>query len=687
MSKSQLIIGSDELEFNEKVQSTMQMYDFRDLNIGNTFKSYTFDIPMTKGNEKKLGFPNLMNSEVNIPDEAKILVQGFELLRGQLQVLSIAENSIKALVNGDDWVNEIKGISIQDLSWVSGDNHTLNKTNVENSWTAGAGAFYRYPLINKGQLHSEDTGADADIYPMDLVPMWNVGDILERIFQEVGYEVDSGHFFNTTEGAKIYILSQPTIKPESYNEGKAVSARTNDRTDNFATISHSNGTNQSVEFTKSDGIRFDADSVDEAGAWANDAFVAPETGTYRFTAQVRVASEHVIFGQFSSRYQEWTLQFQKNGTLIGQQVFGSGSTEFGNYPTTQYGEFNIDSGWIHLDEGDELNLHGYFFSSAYNNGALMDVDLYILDDAQCYIQSEINDQNRHHGQYKSITPGEYLPDLDCVDFLKALKEVYNLVFWVDKMNRKVYCYTFDDFVGSNITDWTDRIDTKQKAKIDIIASKYRANQILKYKPDTDDRAYNSEVDINGIPFTKTVTLENSSVDPGYENVENSIFAPTVAGDMPQIGHTDGKVPRIFGDYELLSGKYYPEKNADKWLPRLLKWGGTVALTSGSFDLYENKQYATATNYTNFPEATTPDMSDIYNAYMTQRYRIIDKSKVLTARIYIRPGEISKLLTGGAANEGFRGLYKLNVFGQEALYYLTKVETNGLVAKCEFVQKV
>ena len=687
MSKAELIIGSDKLDFTEEVQATMQVYDFRDLDIGNTYKSYSFKIPMTAANRKILNFPDQLSSIINIPTQAKANVEGFELIRGQLQVLSTEESFIKALINGDDWVNEIAGVSIQDLSWAAGDNHILNKTNIENSWAAAAGAFYRYPFINRGQIHSQENAADADIYTPDFIPMYNIGDILEKIFEDANYAVDSGHFFNTTYGAKLYILSQSVQKPESYIEGKGLFARTNDNTDNHASISHSAATTEDVEFTKTTGIRFDADTTDEGGNWANDTYTVPETGTYRFKAKVRVRTDHIVDADYSSLYQEWTMRFKVNGSFIGQTAFDSGSSEFGTHGGTTYGELEIDSGWIHLEEGDELILHGYFYSSAYNDGATRDVDLYIMDSVESYIKSEIDDRNREHGQYKSITPSEYLPDIESVDFLKGLKEIFNLVFWVDKMNRKVYCFTYDDFIGSTITDWTDRLDYSKKPIYDIIAAKYKEKQLLKYAPDSEDRAYSDHVAADGLPFTKLIELNNTSADSGKDTVENSLFAPTVAGDMPQIGHTSGKVARIFGSGELLAGYKYPEVKANEWQPRILEWGGTVALTTGSFDFFENIFYLSSTNYTTFPEATTPDFADIYGSYLTSLYRLVNNSRVLKARVFMTPGEISKLITGGAASEGFRGLYKLKIYDQQGLFILTKIETNGLVAICEFVQKI
>jgi len=687
MSKSELIIGAEKLEFTEDVQATMQVYDFRDLEIGNTFKSFSFKIPMSAANRKILNFPDLLSSVINIPSQAKLNVQGFELIRGQLQVLNTEESFIKALINGDDWVNEIAGKSIKDLDWQSSDNHILNKTNIVNSWSAGAGAFYRYPLINRGQIHSQENAADADLYTPDFIPMYNIGDILEKIFEDANYTVDTGHFFNTTEGAKLYILSRSVAKLASYIQGKAIFARTNDRTDNYTINSHPSETNDYVELTKSDGIRFDADIIDEAGAWANDAYTAPETGTYRFKAKVRVQSFHVIYSQYTNHYQEWTLQFQQNEVFIGQQVSGSGSSEFGTNSGTLYGELEIDSGWMHLKEGDEINLYGYFLSSAYNTGVTEDVELYILDSDECYIQTVFDDRCREHGQNKSIIPEEYLPDIDSVTFLKGIKELYNLVFWIDKMNRKVYCFTYDDFIGSVITDWSDRIDMSKKPTFDVIAAKYKETQFLKYKPDDEDRAYTDYVAASGSPFTKSITLDATSVESGRDELENSVFAPTVTGNMPQIGHTSGKIIRIFGSGELLSGKQYPETKADSWEPRILKWEGTEALTTGSFDFFENLSYLSSTNYTNFPKATTPDFADIYASYLTSRYKLINNSKVLKARVYLLPGEISKLITGGDANEGFRGLYKLRIYDQEGLFILTKIETNGLLAVCEFVQKV
>ena len=206
MSKTSIYLGTDLLDFTGPLNVKRQVNDYRDTDIGSAAKSYTLDIPLTPDNALLLKFINDIRSREEVTDEAKIVIDNSEVLRGKFRVLSLNSQFVKAIVEADDWIDDVKGISIRDLSWVGGDDHAFTAANVENSWSAGAGAFYRYPLINFAALYSEDFGADADMYPNDFYSMWSIEDIVTKIFAESGYTVAGGSFFSGAFGRALYML-------------------------------------------------------------------------------------------------------------------------------------------------------------------------------------------------------------------------------------------------------------------------------------------------------------------------------------------------------------------------------------------------------------------------------------------------------------------------------------------------
>ena len=163
MSKTQIYIGNDLLDFDGVFNVKRQVNDYRDLSIGSSVKSYTIDIPLTPGNTQKLKYINDLRSIEEVDDTARIISNGVELIAGKPRIMSFVTLYAKMIIEADDWIDDVKGISIKDLSW--SDPHTFTSDNVEDSWTAGAGAFYRYPLINFASLYSEERQVDAHEKP------------------------------------------------------------------------------------------------------------------------------------------------------------------------------------------------------------------------------------------------------------------------------------------------------------------------------------------------------------------------------------------------------------------------------------------------------------------------------------------------------------------------------------------
>lgn len=686
MSKlARILLGSNILDFNDIFNVKYQCYDFRDVEIGNTFKSYTIEIPLTPTNRELLGNPDMINSRVNISEIARLQQSGITIIQGTLQILDVDRNKLRAIINADDWVGEIAEKSIRDLSWTAGDNHVFSAANIKASWTAAAGAFYRYPLINFGQLYSQEEKAGAIIYPNDFAPMFNVGDILEKIFSDAGYSIDSGHFFNSTEGAKIYILGDPAAKPDSFINERDFYAYVDDVNDNIDTISHASLTTDSMAIGTSANpikILFGAQSKDEGDDYSiASTYTAPENGTYRFTTEIQVISTHNNSPEFSSVNNIMKLYFRINGTKLYNGLSQSGANLFVSI-------FEIDTGFIHLEAGDVVDLYGYFYSEAYNDGPTTSASVY-LSETTSYIQQTMDKRHKFRGIGATVDPATALPDIDSIDFLKALKDAYNLRFWIDKLNKKIYIESHNDFVGSTIIDWSEKIDLEFEPLQEIIVSNYAESQLMKYKPDTSDEAYNEWVNNNGTPYTKTVTLDNPSAKRGIDTLENAVFSPTILGRFIQIRHTGSIIPRIFGGEELLTGKKYPEFRPDQWQPRLLKYNGMVALGTGEWNYYEEPHDATPDNYTTYPQVETPDYSDLYSSYWVKTWGYINNGKLLKVQVVIDPSDLLQFITeqSNVANEGFRATYKLTIAGQPMYFILTNLVTDGQKAKCEFIQKM
>ena len=684
MSKIQFYIGTDLLDFNGIINVKRQINDYRDTNVGASNKSYTVEIPLTPGNVLKLGFINDIRSRVDVTDPARIVMDGIEVIRGTVRILNSTSLYAKIIVEADDWIDDVKGISIRDLSW-SGDDHSFTAANISASWTAGAGAFYRYPLINFAELYSGDYADGAKVYPYDFYPTWNIEDIVRKIFAESGYTVAANSFFDGTFGQKLYQLSAPAVRNDDFIAGKNLDVRVDDDTDNHDSQYFADTETHALS-VPGNPVDIDNEVEDEGGDFSTgtNQYTAPEDGTYRFQASVKIyCSFNKDFGQYTSVTNSITFRIRKNSATLEQTINTAASAfDVGNETYT------LDTGYIFLEAGDVIDIYCDLDAQGTLGGSGRTAYLYIESGTTGFLKAVWSEHNLWPGIDETMSPTTHLPDIDTVDFLRGLKKAYNLRFWMDRANRTIYIETSNDFYGSTVIDWSDLIDYSETPSLQIVSSNYTKTQKFRWKPDTSDKAYINYVSGSGVPGEKELTLGSAYALPGTTIRENPVFSPTILGNMNQIRHYNGKVPKILGSEEFISyWEPYPAFRPKTWLSRIFEWKGMVSLTSGSWDWHTSVEDASATNYTTFPSMETPSMVDMYSDYWSKDFRRIDKNKILTCKLKIKPYQIIPFTTvvGTAANEGFRAKYKLNLEGIDMYFIMSRIITNGDLVKCEFMQ--
>ncbi len=689
MSKIQLYIGTDLLDFNGKVNVKRQVNDYRNPSIGGNVTSYTLDVPLTRTNRPLLGFIDDIRSRVEVTETARLVADGMEIIQGKLRVLRANTNRCVIIIEGNDWMNDISGVSIQDLSWAGGDAHTFTAANVLASWTAGAGAFYRYPLINFGITISEGYGSGGtELYPADFYPMFNIAGIVTKLFLDAGYTLDGSGFFAGAFGQALYLLAKPVVAVTEFLEDKLMDVYVDDDSDNYDSDLTGGGAPASVSIDAI--VDFDAKTTDEGNDFntSNNTYIVPATGTYRFQAQIKVYSTmNQVGGSWTVTSLSLDFAIRSNDVDLVSVVSSSNDAFDAGNET-----YLIDTGYIYLESGDDIDCYLNMTVNGTNDtGGSLTAELYVMNGAAISFFNNVwGEQNLWPGKGYSITPAEFLPDIDGLDLLRGLREFANLRFWMDRNNRTAYIETSNDFYGSTVIDWSDKIDYSQLPVMEVISSNYKEKQKFLWKADAADRAYIDEVAVNGIPFTKELTLSSEYIQAGFTDRENRAFYATVNADMLQIGHSDQyKVARIYGNQEDATTRPFPADRAKSWQPRLLEWQGLVALTVGNFDWMETPSDLTPTNYTTFPRGATPDMNDMFDDYMLKDWRRIEKNKIVTVTLKLTSAEIMKFMTvvGTAANEGFRATYIVNIEGIDMTFIVSGIVTDGDRVKAELIQKM
>jgi len=694
MSKNRIYIGTELMDFNGEINIKRQVNDFRDLTIGTSAKSYAFDIPLTRTNKRLLEHYQDVRSREEVSDTARIFVDDMEVISGRIRLLNVDQEKVRAIVEADDWLENIRGVSIQDVDW-TGDTHLLSESNVTGSWASvgpTATPLYCYPVMNYCLPWSEQTGFGAITYPNDFYPVWKIKEIVERIMEQAGYSIAANGFFDSNDGHTKYINSRPVPNSDDFLENKGLSVYVDDNTDNYD--SDTVGALGSASCTVNQVLVIQGETTDEGNDFSTGTYryTAPADGTYRFKAQIKVGRSNTVNWDISAETITWSIR--KNGTAI---VSFTDSETNPPEPTlfNTGNSFDLDTGWVHLDATDYVDIHvniGIGATDATGSGGTL--ELYIEAGASAsYLENTWDERNLWPGIGYTNDPAVMLPDIDCVTFLKACKEAYNLRFFVDKMNKTVYIETSDDFYNwtpSTFTDWSDKVDYSKGYLLETVGSNYKANQLLRWKADTGDRAWNNYVSANGTPFTKTVVLSGEYIQKGTEEHENSAFYASAYGTYPQLGLYKDNFSRIHGSEEYMANASYPEYRAKSWQPRLLKY---ERVDMGVSDYVEIRYGPEDTGYTRqyvIPIMLTDDMSDLYDDYWLKDYRRIEKNKLLTCTLKLTPAEIMKFMTVVGSSpwaEGFRATYKINIEGNDMFWICSKIVTDGNLVKAEFIQKM
>ena len=667
----ELYIGTEQLNFNEPINVVFSVGDIRDLSLGNLNKSYTLNIPLTKTNKTILKHSETPGSTDEITNIARLYVNKMLIIAGTISMLSATEDYAKIIINADDWMETIKNTDLQDIDF-SAENHELTKTNIVASWSV-ADAFYRYPMVNFGQLVTPATGTQPHDWAVnDFIPMFRIVDILEYIFSPWIIVSD---WIATAYAGALYMLGVEKRETDDFIENKALEVYVDDATDNYQQDEFDADETDIVVLTKAPVI-FGAETTDEGNDFNHltGVYTIPATGTYRFTAKLTSAWTSEGAGPVVDD-SSFFVAIKKNGsTVLAEDTV---TDEAGDDAFTS---ITIDTGYIHLEENDTIRIDTLLSATFTNGETPFWIRIYIAAGAEVsYFENVWGTWNRYPGIGKTITAADYMPDIKCIDFVKAIKHLANLRFFIDRSNHKVYIEPAQSFyVTDEELDLTSYQDYEE-ITTEIISANYNKDIILGFKEDMNDKAYKGYIDRYEIPDRKIITLTSQYTKPGEQLMISNLFAHTASLYFPEIGEYGESVPRIYGNEDYAEDKEYPAYRAVGWEPRLVHWEG---LTAGiSFDIE-------GTTYNTYPKVTPVDFDDLYTNYWLTTIHQLDKNIIVTVKIKMPQQVINQLMTvmSDSSAEGFRPKYKLMIRGQYVYGYLNKLTTDGDISECEFIIK-
>ena len=663
---------------NENINLTLQVDDVRDIESKNASYSKDFNLPATKNNNKF--FEHYYNvdrykTNFNVYKNVKAFLYSDEVLvlEGFLRLLNVVDKDTEVTYNVvlfNDVANIIETLAdatINDLDFTDID-HELTPTNIVQSWfgltalsAGGTTDKVYYPLINDGQIYVDAANLYMRSYKDNYILNVSLKYVIDKIFEYAGFSYDSS-FFNSDYFKDIFFDIGKDNNASDFFDA-TITATVGSGTDSVGVNA---GTNIGSSLDAATVIDFVNESGDTDGNFNHDTsvFTAP------YDCYVNVEYTVKIFNEQTAMY--GVLRLFGNDTQLGQ-VFVNDA--IGDQDDGQGGSFFVPevvthtfTGSIFVASGDTLTLQ---FVSPLAPLMVANTDasltLQILDAST---NSKIK-ANRG--------------DIKLSDILKDVVTAFNLTL-ESKQNNLLKIEPYNDFITTNVIDWTKKINSNEfviepieiPKRIDFLHAedsddyyheRYKAaqnsiygSQVLEFDVDSTEVS-TIELSVFAAPFTKeldntNINLQHIATDNG-EELEAFDNAPRLIFKNPNGFETNfviqDETGAIFGsEYEFINNGTAYDGSTDNNPPL------PQVQTNGNSLLFGFTNTIYIPTLANIPTNTL--FNKYWFKYINEKFNVTD-GLILKAEFNLKPTDIY--------NFSFADIVKI----KDQHYRVNKIEYN------------
>lgn len=665
MKQVRLTIAGNEIEISDvdklRLSVTRSIDEIQDIEKSNASRTKTIVVPGTKKNDIALGFGQDINSVTALSQNIKpdallevgstIIIEGFARATKRKIINKDATHEYHLILIGDngEWKHAINGLNVNDLDYSEFD-HTYNKTDIDASeLTDSSGVALTkpeivYPLINYGTTldmpHPVSTNLDLHtVRVKNRFPAIQKRSILNKILNNAGFKiistfVDSAFFGNQY----MPFVNDALLHPESYRTAKLFKA----------------GLTADVPFV---GILPQLDDESTGGNFDNGSNYTPASSTYTID--------------------EDSIQ---NFTFISEAVYTAGSGQPAQILAIIQLRVTEPDGTVIFYESEAVS-----FASGVANKAIVETGfvewttgttikaetLSILSGSSTVKKTGtffFNEVKREILEGHTVEMNGNLPDIEQIDFIRGLRDEFNLMIFTDITNRQVFIEPHDDFYSTKSIDWTDKLDKSKDETIEDLNDKLAKNVKYAFKRDSKDKVVESILLQTGEEVASLNVANSNKFVDGEQIVGNSLFAPTLMDTWAYVGLLSAKVPRLNKDaveFPSASGQ------ATDFVFRSLYYDGVQSLPSGESWFFDGVERTDYPRFFSVDEENDNDNSLFWNntkrsdglfqKYHRNRFEIRDKGKLYTAFFNLNDSDISKLD------------FRIPIFVVDTYYLLNKVE--------------
>jgi len=518
------------LDIFEDIPITLviQQSDLTDLTARRVPYSRTITIPDTNNNSILFEHYFEINGlDFNPLQKIPCVVQyrGTDIFQGVLRLNSVTTNGdertyeIFILGEVSDFLAPLRNLELQDLDYTDL-NHELVYSSVTQSWECvndGLTGLLQgqiiYPMINYGLDYQGDSSSGAtptfsydfglstsfddptnSVPPSIFKPAIQLKSVLDRMFDKTGYQIQS-QFLNSPYFTSIYM--------DTFQNGKVgieyASGVTNQNIFNTFTIGnvskkYDKDTITQLNFTPqiSNGID-PLGNFDTPGGISN-RFQVPYAGQYSFNIRFNVLTTDVLIftallvpdivvrgfvSNFSTDIVGTGTMFYESPPIKLSQAYvgfgGSGPLPVNlfineTFTTGQFVEFIVFDKTAFVPIGIGTGIGQYVLQGFSQNGVTDPFPRYELYNSPTVITDLVD-----------MKLG--IPNIDCIQFLKSVITLFNLIVRSDETTRKIiiepYNTEFNDTTRT-VRDWTNILDIDSDVKIEPLSYELSKDVVYTY---------------------------------------------------------------------------------------------------------------------------------------------------------------------------------------------------------------
>lgn len=288
-------------------------------------------------------------------------------------------------------------------------------------------------------------------------------------------------------------------------------------------------------------------------------------------------------------------------------------------------------------------------------------------------------------EFKDIAPR----NIRQLDLLKALGEMFNLVFYTDRKCKEVHIEPLEDFYDSSkIIDWSHRINLQSTISISDTGIGLPQDVVLKYvDADKASRRFNNE---NGTTLGRW-SFRNAMYGSkkSTKTYGDSLFTTTL--NISNVLYNAPSASLLQTDVD--GGESSDTENSSAL--RIVCYKGLKTLPNGEI-------WSSAAQLKEYPYAAFVDNEDInlcfedrYDTEGLHRYykpmltRQRDSQNV-TMELYLTTAEIASLFTAEGTIPSMRTRFRFHIQGESSLFRLVRIEdwnTDNNCVKCTFEREL